>query len=602
MNQSSRSNSSNNRNSRKRLILATISAIAENGLSKVTMSKITERAHFSNGIINFYFKSKQQLLLDTLKHLVQEYQQVKQQHLASANTPQEVLTAFIHASFDEKIFVKDKIAVWYAFWSEMNARRDYHQICDKYDQQEHELLLRCFQKLLDSEKHDALDTEVLVHGLNGLIDRLWQQALLHTKEVDREHSIELCLRYVHKLVPTLNQSEKRTNKKELVDLLPPWAYRNSELFELEIEQIFRPSWMLVGHVSDIPKVGDYLTFEGFNEMIVVIRSENGKVHAFHNICRHRGSKILNGEGNCPRALVCPFHGWRYNLEGKLQFIPKPEGFPHLNKDTISLVSVDIEIWQGFIFIRLVSGGESLQTQMKSIVSEIEDYRLEDVEPYCKVDRYTVPVNWKVFHDIDNEGYHVPIGHPSLNQLYGQDYTDNFIDGIPVSIGRFNQRNGSLWSVKNYRKLLPDFEHLREDHKNSWLYFGIFPNIIFGLYPEMMEIYMTIPKSLTETEIISRVYALPDQRPMIKALRYLNRRINKVTDLEDKAYTITIQEGLKSSVYPDWNLHRRAEVGVGEYHQAIQRQLPIAKLRNEPPAGSIRQLNQQMLESESTTLP
>ena len=601
MKASSDSKVSNKRDTRTQLIHATIGAIAENGLSSVTMSKITERAQFSNGIINFYFRSKQQLMLETLKHLVQEYQEVMQRHLASANTPEEVLTAYIHASFDEKIFVKDKVAVWYAFWSEMNARTDYQQICDENDQREHELLLRCIGTLIGTEEHDEIDVEVMVIGLHGLIDRLWQQALMDTGEINRARSIDLCLRYVHNLVSMLGQAESKTDEAELVELLPPWTYCSSELFELETEKLFKPSWMLVGHVSDIPKVGDFLTFEGFNEKILVIRAETGKVHAFHNICRHRGSKILEGEGNCPRALICPFHGWRYNLQGRLQFIPKSEGFPSLDKETIGLLPVDLEIWQGFVFIRLVSGGESLQTQMKAIVSDIEDYRLEDVQPFSQVDRYTVPVNWKVFHDIDNEGYHVPIGHPSLNQLYGQDYVDSFVDEIPFSVGRFNKRNGSLWSVKNYRNLLPDFENLREEHKNSWLYFGIFPNIIFALYPDMMEIYMTIPKSLTETEIISRVYALPDDRPMIKAVRYLNRRINNATDLEDRAYTVTIQEGLKSSAYPEWSLHSEAEVGVAAYHQAIQRLLPVAKLRDQPPAGSIRKLNQKMLWAESKTL-
>ena len=215
-------------------------------------------------------------------------------------------------------------------------------------------------------------------------------------------------------------------------------------------------------------------------------------------------------------MICPFHGWRYNLQGRLQFIPKSEGFPSLDKETIGLLPVDLEIWQGFVFIRLVSGGESLQTQMKAIVSDIEDYRLEDVQPFSQVDRYTVPVNWKVFHDIDNEGYHVPIGHPSLNQLYGQDYVDSFVDEIPFSVGRFNKRNGSLWSVKNYRNLLPDFENLREEHKNSWLYFGIFPNIIFALYPDMMEIYNDHSTVFDGNESFPE-YSLPDDRRMIKAV-------------------------------------------------------------------------------------
>ncbi len=589
-------------NSREQLIQATIGAIAVNGLSNVTMSKITERAQFSSGIINFYFKSKKQLLLDTLEYLVMEYQQVMQRHLANANTPSEVLHSFIRASFDKQVFVKDKVAVWYAFWSEMQARSDYQEICEENDQREFDLASRCIEELLYDRDYDRIDVEALTMGLTGLIDTLWQQALIDPGEINRERCIEVCLRYINQLIPDSDHSPKNIQKEELVELLATWTYSSSELFELEIEKLFRPNWMLVGHVNDIPDSGDYLTFDGFNERVMVIRSGSGKVKAFHNVCRHRGSKILNGEGNCPRALVCPFHGWRYDLEGKLQFIPKSDGFPQLVQDKIKLVPIDLEIWQGFIFIRLVSDSAPLHEQMKAIESEIEMYKLEELQPYSKVDRYTVAVNWKVFHDIDNEGYHVPIGHPSLNQLYGQDYVDTFIGEIPISYGRFNDRNASLWSVRNYRKLLPEFENLSHEYNNLWMYFGVFPNLVFGLYPDMMEVYMTIPKSLTETEIISRVYALPDERPGMKAVRYLNRRINKMTDEEDRAYTITIQECLKSSAYPDWNLHNAAETGVGAYHNAIQRRLPVAKLRNEPPVGAVRQLNQRMSDPRSTILP
>jgi len=379
---------------------------------------------------------------------------------------------------------------------------------------------------------------------------------------------------------------------ETTDLLPPWSYQNEELLQLEIEQLFKPNWMMVGHVSDIPDRGDYLTFDGLNERALVVNSGNG-IKAFHNICRHRGSKILYDTGNCPRALICPFHGWRYDFSGNLQFIPGEDGFPNIDKSRYSLVALDMEIWQGFIFVTFQPGSTPISKSLQGIDSLIRAYRLEELKPYSKSMQYEYPINWKVFHDIDNEGYHVPFGHPSLHQLYGQNYIDSTIGQIAVSHGWFNKSTGKLWSVRHYRSLLPEFSHLSEKQHNLWLYCGVFPNLGLAFYPDMMETYMSVPIDLKRTKIISRTYALPDSRRAVQAVRYLNHRINRVTEFEDREYMITIQEGLKSSVFPKWTLSRRAETGIGDYHRIIQDYLPVTTLANQPASGSVRKINEQM---------
>ena len=583
---------------RKQLINSTIQTIAESGLSAVTLAKIASQAGLSPGIVNFYFKSKKQLLLDTLKYIDQEYLSVVAEHLSSAESPCQKLQAYIQASFDERVFVKEKIAVWYAFWSESQAREEYRQICGENDSQENQQILKFFTDLLADSEHSLADIEALALGLEGMIDSLWQQALYDSNEVGAKHAIDICNRFINLVKPNSVDSVNSVNGSELTNLLPPWTYRNEEFLDLEIERLFKPNWMLVGHVSDIPHPGNYLTFEGFNERAFVIRDSLGKINAFHNVCRHRGSKLLKGEGRCTRALVCPFHGWRYDFDGQLQFIPGQKGFPEIDKKDHGLVHLDLEIWKGFIFIRFDSGGDSLAKQLQPIEQEIEEYRLEELQPYGDPESHNYPVNWKIFHDIDNEGYHVPIGHPSLQQLYGQHYVDSYVDEIPVSHGRFNKRIGELWSVKHYRNLMTDFDHLSEDRKNLWLYFGVFPNLVFALYPDLMEIYMSIPIDLKHTRIISRVYVLPDSRRETKVLRYLNRRINRTTDYEDRSYMITLQEGLNSSVFPKLNLSKIAETGVGAFHNLIQEKLPVARLVNQPQSGTVYGSNERLAKTDS----
>ena len=505
----------------------------------------------------------------------------------------------------KRIFVADKIAAWYAYWSSNHAVKDYREILTKSDQFDIQLIKECVVDLLDQSTSANLDAEVLARGLQGMIDSLWRQALISSDSISRMDAIEMCERYLSQFMPFNNTFfEDDFNNNEVSDLLPFWTYQDDEFFELEIERLFQPNWMLVGHVSEIPASGDYLTFQGFGERALVVRDKSGKVNAFHNICRHRGSTILTGEGRCRQSLSCPFHGWRYNFDGKLQFVPGQSGFSNLDPEKYSLKPVDLEIWHGFIFIRFVSGGPSVQEQMQPIEHEIEHYRLNELRPYQEPAQYafqnpeSLPINWKIYHDIDNEGYHVPIGHPTLQQLYGLSYVDSYVKDIPVSKGRFNERVGNLWSVNHYRKLMPKFEHLPDDRQDLWLYIGFFPNLVLALYPEMVEIYMSIPCTPTRTEVIGKCYALPDERRGIEALRYLNRRINMITAGEDYFYMNAMQEGLKSSVFPKWTLSETAETGIRAYHHAIQARLPVAKLENKPRPGTIAKLNDQLAANES----
>ncbi|MDE0309066.1 MAG: transcriptional regulator BetI [Acidiferrobacterales bacterium] len=581
----------NSTNRREQLIHATIQTISESGLSGTTVAKVAAKAGLSPGIVNFHFNSKNQLLIDTLGYLNEEYTAVMDERHGRANSPSEKLHAYIEGSFDPRIFVKEKVAVWYAFWSESQARDEYREICGTSDKREDRMIRECFAELLDTSTIQNADVIALALALQGMIDSLWQQALYEDGVFDTTKAVSTCKRFVGRVTEESGTAADSTATENTVDLLPPWTYKNEEFLELEIERLFKPNWMLVGHVSDMPEKGDYLTFEGFGERALIIRNKNGAINAFHNICRHRGSRILEGAGRCPRALICPFHGWRYDLDGKLTFIPGKEGFPYIDPEDHGLVALDLEIWNGFIFVRFVPEGQSLREILLPIEAQVSPYRLDSMKPYENAEEKVYPVNWKVFHDIDNEGYHVPIGHPTLHQLYGKDYVDTSVDGIPVSYGRFNPDFGNLWSVRNYRNLLPEFAHLPEDKKDLWMYFGLFPNLVFALYPDMMEIYMSMPVDLTNTRVISRAYALADDRRAVRLSRYLNRRINKTTDSEDQAYMDTIQEGLNSSVFPRWNLSETAETGVGDFHNIIQGHLPVAKLASQPESGRVKQLNE-----------
>src|SRR5579872_2402891 len=109
--------------------------------------------------------------------------------------------------------------------------------------------------------------------------------------------------------------------------LPAWVYNHPEMTRLEYERILKPSWQIVCHMNSIPKAGDYVAVELGSDSVVAVRTAQGSIRAFHNVCRHRGARILDGAGNCPGAITCPYHGWSYRPSGELRAVTERDSFP-----------------------------------------------------------------------------------------------------------------------------------------------------------------------------------------------------------------------------------------------------------------------------------
>ena len=132
----------------------------------------------------------------------------------------------------------------------------------------------------------------------------------------------------------------------------------------------------------MPKPGDYFTLDVADERALVIRGDDGEVRAFHNLCRHRGSRVVGDkQGHCKNAIVCPFHGWVYNFDGTLRGAARPNSFAGLDKTKFGLKPLESEIWMGFVFIRFSPGPQpSVAELMAPFVPELSHYRMEDLVP------------------------------------------------------------------------------------------------------------------------------------------------------------------------------------------------------------------------------
>ena len=201
----------------------------------------------------------------------------------------------------------------------------------------------------------------------------------------------------------------------------PVSYEDSispEHYELERDAIFRTTWLNVGRVEQVPRNGSYFTREldAARTSVVVVHGTDGEVRAFHNICRHRGNKLVWNDfpaeetsGTC-RQFTCKYHGWRYGTDGELGFVQQESEFFDLDKADYGLVAVQCEVWEGFIFVNLdPTNTTSAREYLGGLGTGLEGYPFGEMTQVYKY-RSEVGANWKLFIDAFAEFYHAPILH------------------------------------------------------------------------------------------------------------------------------------------------------------------------------------------------
>lgn len=379
--------------------------------------------------------------------------------------------------------------------------------------------------------------------------------------------------------------------------LPGWAYFSQELFELECETLFKTHWQFVCHVSEAADIGAYVTFDVAGERALVIRGHDGILRAFHNLCRHRGSRIVSeARGVCNKAMVCPYHGWAYNLDGGLRGIANRDSFPPMQAEKWGLKPLEMEIWNGLVFIRFQAGPQpSVAEILARFDDEIAPYDLANMVPTDSNSMDDLlPVNWKSVRDVDNEGYHVRQAHPGLHQLYGDGYFDEpYVNGTSRSVGTFNEAYGHRWSVRKYREILPEADRLPLHQRRQWIYFGMFPNFVLGLYPDSVIYYQEVPQSAEKTVQRGMCYRRANESREMKAARYLSGRIDRDTAEEDQMLMVWSCEATKSSAY-DGVILSDLEYGVKTYHDHLRRLLPVMEQPVPPKPGQMAHVNDTLL--------
>jgi phenylpropionate dioxygenase-like ring-hydroxylating dioxygenase large terminal subunit len=375
--------------------------------------------------------------------------------------------------------------------------------------------------------------------------------------------------------------------------LPAWIYSDADFLEAERETVFAGSWQIVCHVNDIPDAGDYHTLDFMGDKFVVVRDKAGVLHGFHNVCRHRAARLLDGDkGKCRGAIVCPYHAWSYGYDGRLNTVPFREHFPDMDLARNGLATLELEVFLGFVFVRQRPGGPSVAEMMEPYRAELEPYRLPELVPQGRVTMRPRAVNWKNVGDNYSDALHITVAHPGLTRLFGRSYGSEAMEWADKMWGDMRAEPSPNLSERLYQKFLPDVPHLPAAQQRKWAYYKLWPNMAFDVYPDQIDFMQFFPVSPTQTLIREIAYVLPDaytpseKRREMKAARYLNWRINRMVSIEDKALIERVQDGMASRSYTAGPL-ATTEHCLRSFGRKIRGLIPESRLERAPAPGWYR---------------
>ncbi len=194
--------------------------------------------------------------------------------------------------------------------------------------------------------------------------------------------------------------------------VPVAPYVSREFYELERTRVFKKTWLNVARVEEVPKPGDYLVRDiaVANASVIIVRGKDGRIRGFHNVCIHRGNKLVWDDCGSCGAVKCKYHGWIYSTSGDLIGVPEEDMFFDFEKQNIHLAPVATEVWEGFIFINLADRPEqSLTEYIGELYPQLNGYPFDKLSA-CYLYKAELQCNWKIVVDSQQEGYHAKTLH------------------------------------------------------------------------------------------------------------------------------------------------------------------------------------------------
>ena len=302
-----------------------------------------------------------------------------------------------------------------------------------------------------------------------------------------------------------------------MDASLPWSwYTDPAVLRAEQERIFSRTWQYVGHGGELPEPGTYLSTRAGDVPVVVTRAADGALRAFANVCRHRGSVVVEGSGR-RESLQCPYHAWTYGLDGALRAAPRAgEG---IDRASLGLLPLRLESWGPFLFVNVAPEGPSLAETL----GPVRDAFDVDAFRFHHRSEYVVEANWKIACENYLECYHCAVAHPAFSAV------------VDVSPGEYRLEEGALHSSQ--------YVHARGNGAVGQFHF-VWPNLKINVYPGRPNVSIgpVWPDGLERTRGFLDYFFAPDEDEVwIRDVVELDDQVGR----EDAALVARVQRGVRA---------------------------------------------------------
>jgi phenylpropionate dioxygenase-like ring-hydroxylating dioxygenase large terminal subunit len=322
-----------------------------------------------------------------------------------------------------------------------------------------------------------------------------------------------------------------------------------EVYEEERERIWWGDWVCLGRTEEVAHPGDYIVRDLAGESVFVTRSEDGELHGFYNVCRHRGTKFLDdepGAGNVRKAFKCPYHGWTYDLRGRLIGTPNVKEGELFDRGDYPLSGFAVESCAGFLFANLSTEPRPLLDSLNAGAESItmfERFKMDELRIGVRI-VYEVAANWKIIVENYNECLHCPQIHPELVQIVPLFRFGEVWDEVTRDDGNWMREGATSFSISGSSEL-PKLPGLGPQDYS--MYFGAyqFPNLLLNLHPDCGMYYIGYPKGPGHTTVVSEYLFRPETIADPEAFK--PEPVVELWDLISKQ---------------DWEVCERAQIGVG----------------------------------------
>jgi len=365
--------------------------------------------------------------------------------------------------------------------------------------------------------------------------------------------------------------------------LPNECYTSEQYLEYERDKIFCDKWTVIGVGSLIPKAGDAMPYNLLGIPLLIVRDKDLNIRVFHNVCSHRGFKLLDEPCTLKNVIRCPYHSWSYDFKGNLVATPHIGGLNIHNSDKFeksqsNLKEVRSKIWMDIIFVNINSNEIDFEDYIKPLehrwskfINHEDQKLLVHSKDHGAFD-LEVNSNWKFAIENYCESYHLPTIHPELNKV--SNINDHYhIQGLP---NRFAGQGSEKYEqpVKGNKK----FDTFKNWEKNSLKnseYIALFPNVMIGLHLDHFYVFWLEPLAVNKTKEHMQMYYVGDKSANgeeLKELRKENARFWKDVMLEDISAIEGMQAGRGSPVYNGGNFSPVMDQPTHQFHKWVANSL------------------------------